>query len=308
MRLNYHHLYYFWTVARLGHLTRAAESLHVSQSALSGQIKKLEENLGHELFTREGRRLKLTEAGRLAFSYAEEIFRQGEELHALFRSGTQAQRDILRVGSVATLSRNFQEAFLKPLMGRRDLDLKLASGSLEDLLRRLSAHRLDLILSNQPVQGDEHNPWRSKRLARQPVSVIGPPGLPDMEDVPGCLHERNLIVPGPDSHIRQGFDQLCEYYDIYPNIIAEVDDMAMMRLLTRDSGQVAVLPPVVVRDELNSGVLQHYGALPGVFEEFYAISIKRQFPRELVTQLLNQPAGELLSYLPDAGIALAGNS
>lgn len=87
MKLNYHHLYYFWKVARTGHLTRAADSLHISQSALSGQIRKLEESLGHDLFIREGRRLKLSEAGRMAFSYAEEIFRQGEELTALFASG-----------------------------------------------------------------------------------------------------------------------------------------------------------------------------------------------------------------------------
>ncbi|MBE02126.1 LysR family transcriptional regulator [Marinobacter lutaoensis] len=295
MKLNYHHLYYFWTVARLGHLTRAAESLHVSQSALSGQIRKLEESLGHDLFIREGRRLKLSEAGRVAFGYAEEIFRQGEELAARFRSGAQANREVLKIGAVATLSRNFQEGFLRPLLGRRDLELKLQSGSLDDLLRRLSAHRLDLILSNQPVTGDEEHPWRSRRLARQPVSVIGPQGDGGAVEMPRFLHGQNLIVPGPDNHIRQSFDQFCEYHGIYPNIIAEVDDMAMMRLLTRDSGHFAVLPPVVVRDELRQGVLRDYGALPGVYEEFYAISIRRQFQPALVTQLLAQPAEELLT-------------
>ncbi|GAA0838941.1 LysR family transcriptional regulator [Marinobacter pelagius] len=298
MRLNYHHLYYFWTVARVGHLTKAAESLHISQSALSGQIRKLEESLGHDLFIREGRRLRLSEAGRVAFNYAEDIFRQGEELAALFRSGSQTNREILKVGAVATLSRNFQEGFLRPLLGRKDLELKLQSGSLDDLLRRLSAHRLDLILSNQPVQGDEQNPWRSRRLARQPVSVIGPPSDNSMPDLPKFLHGRNLIVPGPDNHIRQAFDQICEYHGIYPNIIAEVDDMAMMRLLTRDTRNFAVLPPVVVRDELRAGVLRDYGALPGVYEEFYAISIRRQFQQSLVSELLTQPADELLTSLP----------
>ncbi|MBD3642364.1 MAG: LysR family transcriptional regulator [Marinobacter sp.] len=299
MRLNYHHLYYFWTVARVGHLTKAAESLHISQSALSGQIRKLEESLGHDLFIREGRRLRLSEAGRVAFNYAEDIFRQGEELAALFRSGSQTNREILKVGAVATLSRNFQEGFLRPLLGRKDLELKLQSGSLDDLLRRLSAHRLDLILSNQPVQGDDQNPWRSRRLARQPVSVIGPPGDTSMPELPKFLHGRNLIVPGPDSHVRQAFDQICEYHGIYPNIIAEVDDMAMMRLLTRDTRNFAVLPPVVVRDELRAGLLRDYGALPGVYEEFYAISIRRQFQQSLVTELLTQPADELLTSLPD---------
>ncbi|OZB19602.1 MAG: LysR family transcriptional regulator [Marinobacter sp. 34-60-7] len=296
MRLNYHHLYYFWTVARTGHLTKAAESLHVSQSALSGQIRKLEESLGYDLFIREGRGLRLSEAGRVAFTYAEEIFRQGQELEALFRSGVQTRRETLRIGAVATLSRNFQEGFLKPLLGRQDLDLKLQSGTLDDLLRRLSGHRLDLILANQPVRGDDQNPWRSRRIARQSVSVIGPPGVPDNTPFTELLSTEALILPGPDNNIRQAFDQLCEVHQIRPTIMAEVDDMAMLRLLTRDSGHFAVLPPVVVRDELRNGVLKDYGALPGVYEEFYAIRIKRQFESVALRGLMAQRAEELLTF------------
>lgn len=295
MRLNYHHLFYFWTVAKTGHLTRAAESLHVSQSALSGQIRKLEESLGYELFVREGRRLKLSEAGRVAFGYAEDIFRQGEELTELFRSGTQTNRESLKIGAVATLSRNFQEGFLRPLLGREDLELIIQSGTLDDLLRRLSAHRLDLLLSNQPVHGDEENPWRSRRIARQPVSLIGRPDQDGSGSFTELLSRRSLIVPGRENNIRHAFDQLCDYHKLSPHIVAEVDDMAMMRLLTRDTHHLAVLPPVVVRDELKSEALKDYGALPGVFEEFYAISVRRQFEPPLLTQLLAQPADELLT-------------
>ncbi|AOY87778.1 LysR family transcriptional regulator [Marinobacter salinus] len=295
MKLNYHHLFYFWNVAKTGHLTRAAESLHVSQSALSGQIRKLEDSLGYELFVREGRRLRLSEAGRVAFGYAEDIFRQGEELTALFSSGSQANRESLKIGAVATLSRNFQEGFLKPLLGREDLELSIQSGTLEDLLRRLSAHRLDLVLSNQPVHGDEETPWRSRRIARQSVSVIGPPGAGGATTFPELLTQRSLIVPGQDNNIRHAFDQLCDYHKLRPRIVAEVDDMAMMRLLARDTQHFAVLPPVVVRDELQAGSLYDYGALPGVFEEFYAVSIRRQFEPPLLTSLLSQPAEELLT-------------
>lgn len=294
MRLNYHHLYYFWTVARLGHLTKAAEQLHVSQSALSGQIRKLEESLGHPLFLREGRRLKLSEAGRKAYSYAEEIFRQGEALSALFASGTVTSREWVRIGAVATLSRNFQEGFLRPLLGREDIELSLQSGHLDDLLRRLSAHRLDLVLSNQAVLGNSEHPWRSRRLARQPVSVVGPPGLAEEFRFPDSLHRRNIIVPGADSLVRQAFDQLCDYHQVAPRIRAEVDDMALMRLLSRDTGVLSILPPVVVRDELRQGLLVDYGALPGVYEEFYAISVRRQFEPELITELLAQPTEQLL--------------
>lgn len=295
MKLNYHHLYYFWMVARTGHLTRAAGMLHVSQSALSGQIRKLEDSLGHELFIRESRKLTLSEAGRMAFSYAEEIFRHGEELTARFASGAQPNREVMRIGAVATLSRNFQEAFLQPLLGRDDLELSLQSGHIDELLRRLSAHRLDIVLSNQPVRGSEQNPWRSRLISRQPVSIIGPPGSATGKGFPDFLTGRNLIVPGPESNIRQGFDQLCEYHKIYPSISAEVDDMAMMRLLTRDSGHYAVLPPVVVRDELKSGALTDYGALPGIFEEFYAISIRRRFEKPALQEILSQPAENFLT-------------
>lgn len=294
MRLNYHHLYYFWTVARLGHLTKAAEQLHVSQSALSGQIRKLEDSLGHPLFLREGRRLKLSEAGRKAYSYAEEIFRHGEELSALFASGAVTSRERVQIGAVATLSRNFQEGFLRPLLGREDVELSLQSGHLDDLLRRLSAHRLDLVLSNQAVLGNNDHPWRSRRLARQPVSMIGPPGLAEDFRFPGSLHGRNLIVPGADSIVRQAFDQLCDYHKVTPRILAEVDDMALMRLLSRDTGVVSILPPVVVRDELRQGALVDYGALPGVYEEFYAISVRRQFEPALITELLSQSTEQLL--------------
>jgi LysR family transcriptional activator of nhaA len=298
MKLNYHHLFYFWKVARTGHLTRAADALHISQSALSGQIRKLEESLGHELFIREGRRLKLSEAGRMAFSYAEDIFSKGEELSALFASGAQPNREVLRIGAVATLSRNFQEGFLQPLLNREDLELSLQSSHIDDLLRRLSAHRLDLVLSNQTVRGDEQNPWRSRLIARQPVSIIGPPGQAVKGSFTEVLGNYNLIVPGQDNNIRQAFDQLCEYHGLRPQIAAEVDDMAMMRLLTRDTGHFAILPPVVVRDELKNGTLSDYGALPGVFEEFYAISIRRQFETPALRELLAQPVDNLFGQAP----------
>ncbi|MDR9426440.1 MAG: LysR substrate-binding domain-containing protein, partial [Marinobacter sp.] len=159
----------------------------------------------------------------------------------------------------------------------------------------LSAHRLDIVLSNQPVRGSEQNPWRSRLIARQPVSIIGPPGADSVTGFPDFLTGKHLIVPGPESNIRQGFDQLCEYHKIYPSISAEVDDMAMMRLLTRDSGYYAVLPPVVVRDELKSGALKDYGALPGIFEEFYALTIRRQFEKPALQEILSQPAENFLT-------------
>ncbi|MEM9017403.1 MAG: LysR family transcriptional regulator, partial [Verrucomicrobiota bacterium] len=171
--LNYHHLRYFRAIANEGTLTGAASKLGVSQSSLSVQLRQLEENLGQPLFRRESKSLQLTESGRIALDYAESIFRSGEELVSVLSSEPTGQRRVLRIGSVATLSRNFQMKCLRPFVGRDDVELVLRSGSLTELLRQLKAHTLDVVLSNLPVRRDAETGWHSQLLERQPVSLVG---------------------------------------------------------------------------------------------------------------------------------------
>ena len=147
--LNLHHLRLFRAVARDGTLTGAARSLNISQSAVSTQIRTLEESLGHDLFERSGRNLVLTEAGRIALDHAEAIFRSAEDLTATLKA-TGTRRQALRVGALATLSRNFQIAFLEPIFGRDDVEVILRSGSQPDLLRALDALAIDVVLTNLP--------------------------------------------------------------------------------------------------------------------------------------------------------------
>jgi len=295
-RLNFHHLHYFWAVAREGHLTRAAAQLHVSQSALSAQIKQLEEQLGQPLFTRQGRTLQLTEAGRVALAYADTIFATGNELVATLRDGQRLERQVLRIGAVSTLSRNFQENFIKPLLQRADVELVLQSGSLADLLARLSVHTLDLVLSNRPVQADTDHPWRCRRVARQPVSLVGQPRAAGQAfRYPQELAEVPLLLPGRDNDIRAGFDLLCEQAGLRCRVLAEADDMAMLRLLARDTPGVALLPAVVVRDELLSGALQEYAVVPHLFESFYAITVQRHFEPPLLKALLQRDEADVLA-------------
>jgi LysR family transcriptional activator of nhaA len=292
-RLNYHHLQYFWAVARDGNLTRTAQRLHVSQSALSAQIRQLEDQLGEALFEREGRRLVLTEAGRIALTYAEDIFSTGGELLATLKEGRRREH-VLRVGAVATLSRNFQESFVKPLLGQQDVTLRLESGGLDALLTRLAGHGLDLVLSNRPVQRDAERAWRCRRIARQQVSLVGRP-RPKAFRFPRDVADVSLLLPGTDSEIRTAFDTLCEQLGLKPRVLAEVDDMAMMRLLARDSQAVALLPSVVVRDELQSGRLQEYCVIPSLYENFYAITVERQFQHPLLKTLLARDEEEILA-------------
>jgi len=286
-QLNFHHLYYFWRVAKEGHLTRTAQQLHVSQSALSSQIRQLQDRLGHELFSREGRSLVLTEVGHIVLEYAESIFSLSNELLALTESGDLQRLERLRIGSVATLSRNFQENFLRPVIGESKVKLVMRSASLEELLELLHVHKLDLILSNCAVAADTSTPWRCQQIAEQCVCIVGPPGkLTKPFRFPQDLQESLILLPGPSSDIRSQFDMLCAEHGIEIAPYAEVDDMAMLRLLARDSGGLTVVPEVVVQDELFSGKLEKYFVLENVAERFYAITAKRHFELVALKNLL----------------------
>lgn len=279
--LNYHHLRYFHAVAREGSLTRAAQMLNVSPSALSVQIGALEAQLGQKLFDRRGRGLLLTEAGRIALAHAETVFRSGEELLSTLKGLAPGQRQVLRVGAVATLSRNFQLGLLRPLLGKPEVGLEITSGGFEELLARLEAHALDLVLANQPATIGTESEWQNTLVADQPVSLVGRQRATPLR-FPDDLATEALVLPGRGSTLRAGFDRLMDEASITPRVLAEVDDMAMLRLLARESGAVTLVPPVVVVDELKAGVLVEHCRLPQLHEAFYAITRRRRFPNPLL--------------------------
>lgn len=236
-QLNFHHLFYFWRVAKLGHLTRAAEELHTSQSAVSAQIRQLEQRIGEELFSREGRRLVLTDSGHLVLAYADNIFGLGQEMLGRLQ-GRSAGVTRLRVGSVATLSRNYQENWIRPLLADSTVVLTLESGLLEGLISRLVQHQLDVVLSNETVPSNPDRPLHSRFLGSQSISVVGPAGRWPSNSlrIPEDLDGVDLALPGARHALRAQFDALCASAGITPRLRAEVDDMAMLRLIARDSG------------------------------------------------------------------------
>ncbi len=289
--LNYNHLRYFWAVAHDGNLTRAAANMHLSQSALSVQIRKLEQQVGHPLFDRIGKRLVLTEAGQIALDYADTVFQAGDELMSTLDGRPLASRQVLRVGALTTLSRNFQLEFLRPLVGRSDVELIVRSGAIRDLLSQLEAHAIDVVLSTSAAPRDARASFRNHLLNQQPVSLVGRP-RPNKSPFrfPEDLRSEPILLPSLDSDIRVGFDHLLDLAGIRPIVLAEVDDMAMLRLLAREREGVTLVPPIVVRDELESGVLVEHCRIPQLTESFYAIIQNRRFPNLLLRQLLTSDA------------------
>lgn len=285
--LNFNHLRYFWAVAHAGSLTSAARQLNLSQSALSVQIQKLEAQMGHLLFERVGRRLELTEAGSIALDYADTVFAAGDELVSTLAGRPALSRHVLRVGALTTLSRNFQLQFLRPLVDRPDVELIVRSGVMRDLLAQLEAHTIDVVLSNSVPQRDARTPFRHHLLSEQPISLVGRPrpGRPPLR-FPQDLAAEPVLLPSLDSDVRIAFDRLLDLAGVRPVILAEVDDMAMLRLLARERDALTLVPPIVVRDELASGALVEHWRIDALSERFYAITQARRFPNQLLADLL----------------------
>ncbi len=303
-QLNFHHLHYFWRVAKLGHLTRAAEELHTSQSAVSSQIRQLEVRIGEALFARERRRLVLTDTGQLVFAYAENIFGLSQEMLGRLQ-GRTAGITRLRVGSVATLSRNYQENWMRPLLADPSVVLTLESGLLEGLIARLLQHQLDVVLANETVPADPDRPLHCRFLGSQAISLVGPAshwkgqslGIP--EDLDGM----DIALPGPRNAFRAQFDALCAAAGVSPRLRAQVDDMAMLRLIARDSGWLTLLPEVVVQDELKAGILVTLGHSAALQEHFYAITTPHRHRIDVLEKLMARaPNSDSNSRKPESDL------
>ncbi|MGR8948958.1 MAG: LysR family transcriptional regulator [Gammaproteobacteria bacterium] len=293
-RLNYHHLYYFWRVASEGNLSQVAKAIPISQSALSAQIKQLEESIDTQLFSRDGRRLNLTDAGRRVLSYANDIFTRGEELEALLKRGVQPESQVLNIGVLNTLSRYFIDSLIRPLLDNPHVTVNLQSQTQNVLLEGLSRHQFDVALTDAEVRGSDEQIWQSQLLAREPVSIVGRPALQPAAEFPEGYKDAKWIVPTREHDIRSAFEGFCARWQLEPDIKAVSNDMAMLRLLALNSGALAVLPNVVIRDELRQGSLREFLRLPNVFEEFYAITIRRTFVPPALEEMLSQIDDSLL--------------
>jgi LysR family transcriptional activator of nhaA len=288
--LNYHHLRYFREVAIEGHLGRAAERLNVSQSALSIQIRQLEDRLGHPFFDRIGRSLVLTEAGRIALDHADRIFGAGDELLATLQQSSSV-RPPLRIGALSTLSRNFQLQFLRPLLAAGAYGIVLKSGHTKMLMEDLEKLTLDVVLTTEVPKSGSTLAFAAQRIAEQAVAIHGKPERLNYASLKVLLENEPLILP-TESVIRAGFENLVAKLGVRPNIVANVDDMAMVRLLTREGIGLAIAPSVVLADEIGNGSVATAPFDLGIVEPFFAVTLPRKFPHPALLDLLDAQTPE----------------
>lgn len=292
MDLNYNHLKYFWVVAHEGNLTRAADNLHIAQSALSIQLKTLQRQLGHDLFKKEGKKLVLTEAGRMTLDYADEIFNTGSELLNRLKEEGRSTKQSIKIGVITTLSRNFQFLFLKPLLENPEIALSIISDNFQALIDKLEAHELDVVLANSIPKNRTHaSAWFAHLISDQEVSLIGRRSRKAYpEELRDILLEYPLNLPSHKNNIRVTFDSLVDKLNIEPNILVEVDDMAMLRLVALDKMGLTLAPPIVVLDELEKKTLIEVKQIPEIRESFYAITAKRKFQNSLILECIENLA------------------
>ncbi|MEM9303781.1 MAG: transcriptional activator NhaR [Pseudomonadota bacterium] len=286
--LNYHHLLYFWTIAREGSIAGAAKSLHLTPQTISGQLKLLEESVGEPLFHRVGRGLTLTEVGQVVNQYADEIFALGTELSQRIRSNQTGVPSTLNVGIVNSIPKLIACRILQPAIDAAgSLRIVCTEGSLDQLLGDLAVHRLDLLLSDRQVPTGLNVKAYNHTLGRSAVSIFAHTRIagPYAADFPRSLHDAPFLLPHNSSSLRRSLDDWFEQIQISPRILAEFDDSALLKAF--GEAGVGLFPaPTAIATEVESMYdAKRIGDIESVRETFYAISPERKLKHPAVRQV-----------------------
>lgn len=292
--LNYHHLRYFWAVAREGSLRRASEILHVSQPSMSAQIKQLEDALGASLFRREGRGLALTEAGESAFAVAEKIFALGQDLVNVAKGATAARRERFPVGITDVLPKSVAHALLKPVLRLQPAPrLTVREGLMEDLLGWLQAGRIDLILANDPAPSGSGAALCNHFLGSCGTTFMAARATARRyrEGFPGSLQSAPALLPGTTAPVRRRLDDWLAAQGVDPLVVAEFDDPALMKVFAAGGAGWLPVPSLVVEETKRRHGLEVIGTTEEVRENYHAITPGRQVESKAIAVILEAAGG-----------------
>jgi len=289
--LNYHHLRYFWTVAKEGSLARAAEKLHVSQPSISEQIRELESAFGEKLFQREGRNNTLTAAGRLVFGYAEEIFALGRELMNAVkqRPGTKALR--LYVGVADSFPKLVTNEILKPVFAMpQTAHVICREGKMEDLLAQLAAHRLDIVLADEPASSSTNFKTYNHSLGETGTTFCAEKKLAAKlkRTFPQSLNDAPALLPTENTSLRRALETWFRGQHLRPRIVAEFEDLALMKVMAAEGRGFIALPSVAVNDAVGHYGFQAIGRTDKCRVQFHAITAERRIAHPAVALITSQ--------------------
>lgn len=278
-RLNYHHLLHFWAVAREGSVSAAGRSLRLSQPTISAQVRQLEERLGARLFSRVGRRLQLTDTGRTAFRYADEIFGLGRELVDAVHRGAAGRRPRLVVGVVDVVHKLIAYRMIEPALHLPGgVSLECGSDKLERLIPRLTSHELDLVLSDAPVAADRDVRAYNHPLGRSEVVIFAPPAqAPRLRrGFPRSLHGAPFLLPTSSCALRRELERWFERHEIRPDIVGEFEDSGLLKVFSQAGVGAFAGPAAIAAEIARQYRVQPVARAEGVAERYFAISAERR--------------------------------
>lgn len=285
--LNFHHLMYFRVIATEGGIAKAAEKLRLGQPALSSQLKTLEDFFGHSLFERKSRRLYLTDAGKVALQYANDIFEKGQELLEVIEDKTFSTRIHVHIGALDSVPKTLITKIVEDARGIKPCQITVLEGRGEELLREVASHQLDILVSNYPAPTTGASGLFSRSIAKVPIAIYGSSKFKDLRrKFPSSIAGQPLILPTTHSKLRQDVDHFFSANEMVHETVAEIQDTSVQKLLAVNGLGLIPLPEFSVKEHVREKKLVKIGTLNGVFEEFWMISAKRTIENPVASKLV----------------------
>ena len=289
-RIKYQHLFYFWNVAREGSITRACEKLHLAQPTISGQLAVFEQAIGNKLFQKSGRKLLLTDTGRVVYHYAEEIFALGRELNNTLKGRPTGAGLRLVVGISDALPKLAVYRLIEPAFNIPEpVQVLCYEDKADRLLAEMSLHSVDLVLSDYPLTPTSGTKAFTHLLGESNITVFGTSRLASVyrQDFPRSLTGAPFLLPTGNTALRRSLDQWFESEGISPNIRAEIEDSALIKTFGSGGIGLFVAPTSVESEVQRQYAVEAIGRIDVVHERFYAITMRRKLKHPAVTAILD---------------------
>ena len=273
-RLNHHHLYLFWIFGKTENFTKTAEELRIAQSAVTSQLRSLEEALELTLIDRTNpRRPQITNEGRKVLDYADSIFEASRELINWASHGSLPKKQILRIGAISGLSRNLQYEFIKPLLNRTDIKFEITTADQKTLVEQMNQHSLDVMLTSCNVSSEYGGKIQSHVLTSSPIIFVTNNLKRDSKSkkLQKYLEKRDIYIPGKNFEAKAELDAFLHELGFKFRIAGEVDDIALLRIIALRSGAIVAVPKMGVQSDILSGELKVVGVAKEIQQRFYAI-------------------------------------
>ncbi|MBY0553821.1 LysR family transcriptional regulator [bacterium] len=286
--INYHHLFYFKTIAEEGSVSKAATKLRLGQPTLSAQLKQFEDNLGVQLFERKHKKLILTEQGQVALDYSKNIFKMGSEMYEVLHDRIRPLKPSLHLGALDSVPKQIVMQLAKQALKFSECQITLSEGKFDELLRELTSHRMDLMVTSFLPTGLNAKGLYPKSITKKNVAFYAAPKFKYLrKGFPQSISGQPMIFPTYDSKLRQDLDHWAQLHKIELNIIVESQDISVKKLMATNALGLIPTASHTVTSSVLRGELTEIGQLQGVYEELYLLTANRKIGNTIAAKLMD---------------------